>query len=70
VERLFADLEPTHDAVDAVVELVRRVGGLDAARVEARIEGDRARQWLDGLPDGEALTALALAVDYVVERVY
>jgi len=69
VETLFADPAPTHDAVDEVVELVRRVGGLDSARVEARAEADEARQWLDGLPDGDARTALGLAVDYVVERV-
>ncbi|MFV1985891.1 MAG: polyprenyl synthetase family protein [Gemmatimonadota bacterium] len=69
VERLFDDLEPAEDAVGAVVELVTRNGGLDAARAEARAEADRAKRWLDGLPDGEALTALGLAVDYVVGRV-
>lgn len=69
VERLFADAEPGEDAVDEVVHLVERYGGLEEALVEARAEADRARQWLDGLPEGDALSALGLAVDYVVERV-
>ena len=69
VRRLFDDPEPTNDAVDAVVELVERRGGLDEARAEARAEADRARDWLKELPEGEARAALNLAVDYVVERV-
>jgi octaprenyl-diphosphate synthase len=69
VSALFEDPEPSDDAVDAVVGLVERLGGLDDARAEARAEADRARDWLSGLPEGEALTALNLAVDYVVERV-
>jgi octaprenyl-diphosphate synthase len=69
VERLFADPEPDEVAVSEVIDLVTRHGGLDEALVEARCEADRARQWLDGLPEGEALSALHLAVDYVVERV-
>lgn len=69
VERLFADPEPAAAAVDEVVDLVRRYGGLDEAREEARAEADRARGWLEGLPDGDALSSLELAVDYVVERV-
>jgi octaprenyl-diphosphate synthase len=69
VVALFEDPEPSEDAVDQIVALVERLGGLDDARVEARAEADRARDWLSGLPEGEALTALNLAVDYVVERV-
>jgi len=69
VESLFADPEPAHDRVAEVVEIVSRCGGLDEARAEARAEADRARDWLAGLPQGDALGALGLAVDYVVERV-
>lgn len=69
VERLFADPDPDDEAVARVVGLVTRFGGIDEARAEARGEADRARAWLEGLPDGEPSAALRLAVDYVVDRV-
>ena len=69
VEALFADPEPAEADVEAVVELVDRNGGLDEARDHAREQADRARDCLKGLPEGEPLEALRLAVDYVAERV-
>jgi len=69
VETLFADPDPSPERVDEVVDLVVRHGGMDEARSEARAQADRARALLTGLPEGEALSALSLAVDYVVERV-
>ena len=69
VEALFADPEPDGEAVREVVELVDRHGGLEAAREAARSRADRARGRLEGLAEGECLTALHAAVDYVVERV-
>lgn len=68
VEALFADPEPDDVAVAAVVGLVERNGGLEEARSQARVQADRARSFLEGLPEGDALEALRLAVDYVVER--
>jgi octaprenyl-diphosphate synthase len=69
IEALFADPDPSGAAVEDAVDLVVRHGGLDEARTEARSQADRAKSFLEGLPEGEILKALSLAVDYVVERV-
>ncbi len=69
VERLFASETPSPSAVADVIEIVRRRRGIEDARQVAREHADRARGLLEGLPPGECLEALKLAVDYVVERV-
>lgn len=69
VEALFDEAEPGPEAVGEVIASVARHGGLDEAREEARAQADRARDHLRGLPSGEGLEGLRLAVDYVVERV-
>ncbi|MFQ5689286.1 MAG: polyprenyl synthetase family protein [Gemmatimonadota bacterium] len=68
VERLFADPLPSEAMVSEVIEAVQRGGGLAAARSEAAVFAERARQSLEALPSGPALDALRIAVDYVVER--
>ena len=69
VEALFADPEPSPDAVREIVDLVAAHGGVDSARDEARSRAGLAREQLDGLPPGPCLEALRTAVDYVVDRV-
>lgn len=69
VEALFADPEPSPELVCEVIDLVAAHDGVESARAEARSRADRARHQLEGLPEGECLEALRLAVDYVVERV-
>ena len=68
VERLFAEADPSAEAIEEIVGLVIARGGLEDARTEARAQARRARERLEGLPQGEALAALGLAVDYVVDR--
>ena len=69
VEALFADPEPSREAVQEIVDLVEAHGGVEAAREEARSRASRAWEQLRTLPEGPCLEALSLAVDYVVERV-
>lgn len=68
VEELFDEDQPADDLVMDVVRAVDRAGGLDSAWAEARAHADRARRRLGGLPAGEAVEALDMAVDYVVGR--
>ena len=69
VEGLFADPEPSPEAVREILDLVEVRGGVETAREEARSRADRARDRLRRLPASPCLEALSLAVDYVVERV-
>ena len=69
VEALFEDPEPSAEAVREIVELVDACGGVAAAREEARSRAEKARDQLGGLPLDPCVESLALAVDYVVERV-
>ena len=69
VEGLFADPEPSPEAVQEIVDIVEAHGGVETAREEARSRADRARDQLRRLPTSPCLEALSLAVDYVVERV-
>lgn len=68
VEGLFDEDQPADDLVMDVVRAVDRAGGLESAWSEARAHADRARRRLAGLPAGEAVEALDMAVDYVVGR--
>lgn len=68
VDELFADPEPSDDAIAAVVAVVRGRGGLDYARARALDYARRAAAALDGLPEGPALQALRDSIAYAVER--
>lgn len=68
VERFFADPEPADDAIDDVVGIVRRRGGLDYARSRAEDHAERAAGQLASLPDEPATAALRDAVAYVIGR--
>jgi octaprenyl-diphosphate synthase len=68
VDAFFADPVPTEDGIAAIVELVRRHGGLEYARNRADEFGTAAAEALLELPDGDATEALRAAVAYVIER--
>jgi octaprenyl-diphosphate synthase len=68
VEALFADPEPSEEAIGEVVELVRLRGGLDYARERALEYGRRAAEALEGLPEGAALDSLRASIAYATER--
>lgn len=65
IESEFAEGD---DDVRRAVDLVRSLGGVDAARQLAREEGERASRALDVLPDSEAKRSLLLMVDWVLLR--
>jgi octaprenyl-diphosphate synthase len=68
VEALFADPEPSEEAIGEVVELVRLRGGLDYARERALEYGRCAAEALEGLPEGAALDSLRASIAYATER--
>jgi octaprenyl-diphosphate synthase len=68
VEAFFADPVPADDGIAALVDLVRRHGGLEYARNRADEFGATAAEALLELPDSEATEALRAAVAYVIER--
>ncbi|MGH7540012.1 MAG: polyprenyl synthetase family protein [Gemmatimonadota bacterium] len=69
VEALFCDPDPNQESVAEVIDVVAHRGGIDAARREAGVAADRARERLEGLPEGACTEALGRAVEYVVERI-
>ncbi len=69
VRSFFTRLDPSDDEIEAVVELVRRAGGLEYARVRAEEYAGQAEAALDEIPvDGEAMEALRESIRYAVER--
>lgn len=68
VETLFDEADPADEVVMEVIGAVERAGGLRDAWGEARACADRARRCLEGLPGGDGVEALDMAVDYVVGR--
>lgn len=68
VEEFFEEPEPEDAAIAAIIELVREHGGLDHAKAQALAFAQRAREALEGLPQGPALQALHESIAYVVER--
>lgn len=68
LEAFFEDPEPRDEDVEWITALVHERGGLDYAKERALEYARRAREALDGLPDGPALRALADSIDYAVER--
>ncbi|MYG80997.1 MAG: polyprenyl synthetase family protein [Gemmatimonadetes bacterium] len=68
VRHVFTLVEPGDDEVEAVIELVRRNGGLEYARAKATEHASAAEMAIRGLPPGPALRALRDAVLYVMDR--
>jgi octaprenyl-diphosphate synthase len=68
VEALFAQDEPTDEAIADVVRIVADNGGLAYAREMAAGFAAEARKTLDDLPDTVARTALIDSISYVMER--
>lgn len=68
VDALFADANPTDEAVAEVVGLVADAGGLDYARARGAQFADEANAALDGLPESAVRSALSDAIVYVMER--
>ncbi len=68
VEQLFAEPGPSDALVQQVIEAVKGRGGIEFARGQAVAFADRARESLTGLPEGEGVQRLRMAVDYVLER--
>ncbi len=69
VRTLFTRVDPTDDEIQEVVELVRRHGGMEYARAEARQHADEARSALEEVgASGEAMDALHAAIEYAIER--
>jgi octaprenyl-diphosphate synthase len=68
LERFFADPDPRDQDVEWITRLVHERGGLDYAKERALEYAERARQALQGLPQGPARNALNESIDYAVER--
>jgi octaprenyl-diphosphate synthase len=68
VEAFFGETEVNDAELSAIVDIVRRRGGLDYARARALEYARRAGESLDVLPDGPALDALRHSIVYAVER--
>lgn len=68
VEAFFAAAEPDDDAAARIMQIVAEEGGLEYARARGEEYAVQAEEALAGLPPGEATTALASSIAYVVER--
>lgn len=68
VQRFFADPEPKDGAIDELVGMVERHGGIEYARSRAEEFAENAAAELVGLPDGAAKDSLEEAVGYVIGR--
>ncbi len=68
VDDLFASPEPGDEQIAAVVEIVRDLGGLEAARRRGDEYADRAEEALATLPDSTCRAALYDTIGYVMDR--
>lgn len=68
VQGLMAEPDPSDAMIAAVVQVVERRGGIEAARARAHEFAGLAEAELDRLPDGRAREALRDCVTYAVER--
>ncbi len=68
VQTLMNDPEPRNEQIAAVVALVGRRGGIDAAHARAQELALLAEQELTALPESRAREALRDCITYVVER--
>ena len=69
VRAFFTRIDPTDEEIARIVEIVVGRGGLEYASQVAGRYADQAREALDSLPDGPAITSLLDAVRYAVDRV-
>ena len=68
--RTLEDLEQKKGDLKRATALLERTGALRATLEQARRFAARARQALDGLPEGEARAALHESLEFTVERSY
>lgn len=68
VRHVFTLVEPGDQEVEATIELVRRNGGLEYARMKATEHAHAAEASIRGLPPGPVLSALRDSVSYVMDR--
>jgi octaprenyl-diphosphate synthase len=69
IRDLFTRVDPSDQEIAEVVEVVRRTGGLEYARVRAREWAERAEDALDGVGlEGEVMDALRASIPYAFER--
>jgi octaprenyl-diphosphate synthase len=69
VRHFFTQVEPPDADIAAIVELVRKAGGLEYARERARHYAGIAEAALDEIPEpGEPREALRAAIGYAIER--
>jgi octaprenyl-diphosphate synthase len=68
IRDFFTLVEPPDEEIFQIVELVRRVGGVDYAREKALGFAEGAERALEGLPEGPALESLRDSITYVVDR--
>ena len=69
VRQFFMRLDPSDDEIEGIVDLVRRAGGLEYARVKAEEFAADADLALDEIPVmGEAMDALRGSIRYAIER--
>ncbi len=69
VEAVFSDPDPSPESIRAIIDVVEARGGLERAREHAGVQAAKAREQLASLPENEFVSALYMAVDFVVERV-
>jgi len=69
VRDFFTRVDPTDEEIGEIVQIVRRTGGLDYARSEARRYADEARAALGSVgATGAAMDSLHAAIEYAIER--
>lgn len=68
VDELFDEPSPSDALVQEVIAAVKARGGIEFAQGQAAAFANRARERLAGLPEGEGVQRLRMAVDYVLER--
>ncbi|MGB1656217.1 MAG: polyprenyl synthetase family protein [Longimicrobiales bacterium] len=69
IRSFFTRIDPTDEEIARIVQIVVERGGLEYASDVAARYADRAREALEALPDGPAVTSLFDAVSYAVDRV-
>ncbi len=68
IRRFFTLVDPSDEDIGRIVDIVRRRGGIEYARVRAERYARAAEGALEGVVDGPAASALRASVAYAVER--
>ena len=68
VEQLLADPEPSDELVAEIMEMVRRVGGVEVAREKAQRLALLAERELESIPESAAREALRGGLAHAVDR--